>query len=170
MRMVVSVLMEDCNLLNTCHMVYDFLRYCCEVTGLQSSSLSITMNRPTIQQVLSFCFNMCKQRRNKSSTQIMTRSASQGPLEVHFPSLWPNSSRLYWAFYYGTRKRCVPLEDVAMLVDYCSSFGISIWSGYRQPSECLHRKNQPKRCAKGNDWWLWDDLHGSCQWTERTHQ
>lgn len=68
MRMVVSVLMEDCNLQNTCHMVYDFLRYCCEVTGLQSSLLSITMNKPTIQQVLSFCFNMCKQRRNKSST------------------------------------------------------------------------------------------------------
>ena len=40
-----------CNLLNTCHMVYVFLRYC-EDTGLQSSLLNITMNRPTIQQVL----------------------------------------------------------------------------------------------------------------------
>lgn len=34
----------------------------------------------------------------------------------------------------------------------------------------VFRKNQPKRCAKGNDWWLWDELRGSCQWTERTHQ
>ena len=36
-RMAVSVLMKDCNLLNTCHMVYDFLSYCCEDTGLQSA-------------------------------------------------------------------------------------------------------------------------------------
>ena len=39
----------------TCHMVYDFLSYCCEDTGLQSSLLSVTMNGPTIQQVLIFC-------------------------------------------------------------------------------------------------------------------
>ena len=40
---------------------------------------------------------------------------------------------------------------------------IAFWSGYKQLSECLHRKNQPKRCAKGNDWRLWDELRGSCQ-------
>lgn len=39
----------------TCHMVYDFLSYCCEDTGLQSSLLSLTTNMPTIQQVLIFC-------------------------------------------------------------------------------------------------------------------
>ena len=40
-----------------------------------------------------------------------------------------NSSGLCWAFYHGTRKRCAPSEEVALLVymfvDSCSSFGNS---------------------------------------------
>ena len=79
-------------------MVYDFLSYCCEDTGLQSSLLSITMNMPInysagtnfllsqvsekywviaahgeIREWEGEC-SMCKQRRNKSSTQIMDAS------------------------------------------------------------------------------------------------
>lgn len=61
MNMAVSILM-GCNLWNTCLMVYGFLRYCHKDTGLQSSLLNITMNRPTIQQVLIFVLSQISEK------------------------------------------------------------------------------------------------------------
>lgn len=111
---------DNCNLLNTCHMRCNFPWYCSKDIWLRNLLSSTTMNRLTIQQALILCY--LKSAKNTGLLQPVKRfengrenlthtsiggtrrlytdhsSTSEDPFKVYLSSLRPNSSGLCWVF------------------------------------------------------------------------